>query len=827
MVKLFAKPRTNAPRDRSSCPSMALWMSLTASIGAGVTCRAPAYAQTAPDSEALQEIVVTAEKRSSTVQDTPISLTALSGAQLESQGITSVEQLAGEVPGISMRTAGPGQTEYEMRGLSSSGGSVATVGFYLDETPLSASAVSLNGRAVIDPELFDLNDVEVLRGPQGTLYGAGSMGGTIKVVTNPPKLGVFEGATDVSGSKTDGGGANGAGSLMLNLPIGEIAALRVVATERYVSGWIDRVVDNPFPFPTNPSCGAYFCDRGNVLGAPIQNLIKNSNEERLSSVRAALLVKPTDELSITGSLMYQRIDMDGYDEYEAPPGPLPGFPSSNVYAIFQPYNIPEPYYDQFKLASLVVKYSFPGADLTSATSYWDRFVIDSQDSTEALQNVFNLTAFVPTLFQEFDRTTQLSEELRLTSNTPGRFQWVAGLYAADLHSGYVANQRAPGFATATGCTFPISGGNCPTGDRYNINNGGEAANPDGLIFVDNNPNVMKQSAVFGEGSYRISSDWKLTAGVRYFKFTVANTSHQCGVGTGTGNATCQVGTANGSGNNLLPKLNLSYTPTPDLDLYGTISKGSRPGGVNLPIPLPTPAQLAANPNAYNCGPGSGPVYLTSQPSYFGPDSVWNFELGEKARFDDQRFTLNSDLYYVKWEDIQQIVSLSCGYPYNTNAGTAHAYGPELEFAARVTSDLTFNLSGAYTKADIYAPTPQSGIVAGTAIINVPKYTGTLALDYEHPISGDLRLKARLADAYTGPLWDIQYYRVELPSHNFLDGRLGVIKDKLAAYLVGTNLTNQHAALTIDDTTFAWTQPTITRVSTNQPRTIGVDLQYRF
>jgi hypothetical protein len=95
------------------------------------------------------------------------------------------------------------------------------------------------------------------------------------------------------------------------------------------------------------------------------------------------------------------------------------------------------------------------------------------------------------------------------------------------------------------------------------------------------------------------------------------------------------------------------------------------------------------------------------------------------------------------------------------------------------------------------------------------------------MSGDLRLKARLADAYTGPLWDIQYYRVELPSHNFLDGRVGVIKSTLAAYLVGTNLTNQRAALTIDDTTFAWTQPTITRVSTNQPRTIGFDLQYKF
>ena len=138
-------------------------------------------------------MVITAEKRESTVQETPISMSALSAAQLQNENIATLEDLAGAVPGVSMRTAGPGQTEYEMRGLTSAGGSTATVGFYVDETPLSASAVALNGRTVIDPDLFDLNNVEVLRGPQGTLYGAGSMGGTIKLVTNKPKLGAVRG----------------------------------------------------------------------------------------------------------------------------------------------------------------------------------------------------------------------------------------------------------------------------------------------------------------------------------------------------------------------------------------------------------------------------------------------------------------------------------------------------------------------------------------------------------------------------------------------------------------------------------------------------------
>jgi outer membrane receptor protein involved in Fe transport len=193
-----------------------------------------------------------------------------------------------------------------MRGLSAGGGTAATVGFYLDETPLSANAVALNGRTVIDPDLFDLNHIEVLRGPQGTLYGSGSMGGTIRLITNQPEVGKLDAATDLYVSDTSHARANGGGSLMVNIPIGEIAALRVVTTDKYVSGWIDRIVAQPgaFPAPTAPTgsagapanCGAYYCDRGDVAAAPIQSIIKGSNLERFASARAALLVKPSDEL---------------------------------------------------------------------------------------------------------------------------------------------------------------------------------------------------------------------------------------------------------------------------------------------------------------------------------------------------------------------------------------------------------------------------------------------------------------------------------------------------------------------------------------------------
>jgi iron complex outermembrane receptor protein len=207
---------------------------------------------------------------------------------------------------------------------------------------------------------------------------------------------------------------------------------------------------------------------------------------------------------------------------------------------------------------------------------------------------------------------------------------------------------------------------------------------------------------------------------------------------------------------VLPKLNLSYTPTGDLTLYGTIAKGSRPGGVNIPIPLPTTPQLEANTGAYNCGlplvnrlnPSlpvpPGLIYVTSQPSYFGPDSVWSFELGEKSRFDDRRFTLNADIYYIKWQNIQQDLALSCGYLYNAAVGNGEAYGPELEFTANIISGLSLYLSGAYTDAIVNDPTAASGIAPGTRIINVPKYTATAELNYETPIRPGIKGIFRVA-----------------------------------------------------------------------------------
>jgi iron complex outermembrane receptor protein len=827
--------KTSCAADTAAFSSPAILSFLAATLaGAALLCSPaaadpdpaaagpPSTAAAAPGRNELEEIVVTAEKRESTVQATPIAMTALSSNDLAEQNIGSIQDLVGTVPGLSLRTAGPGQTEYEMRGLGSSGGSVATVGFYIDETPLSASAVALNGRTVIDADLFDLNHTEVLRGPQGTLYGAGSMGGTIKLVTNQPKLGAFEGDAEVDASHTDGGRANGRGSLMVNLPLGEITALRLVTTEKYISGWVDRRVIAPgdFPFPTNfGGCGPfYYCDRGNVADAPVATNVDGSNLERFVSARGTLLVQPMDTLSVTGTFMYQRIDADGYNVYQSPPG---------CCGIYQPYNLPEPYYDSFHLWSLKVSYDMPFANLTSASSYWKRDVYQSQDATEALQNIFNYTNFVEGIYSENDPTWQIAQELRLTSRGEGDFQWVGGLYYSNLHSGYITKNQELGYVTtpacpqeATAATNPV-GGHCPAAEQYTF--GAIAGpNPEGIMFNDNNPNILSQKAVFGEASYKLRPDLKLTAGLRFYKFDISNNSNQRGLGTASGNATPTIASASGSNTSLLPKLNLSYEPTSDLTLYSTVSKGSRPGGVNLPIPL--------NPSGfYYCGQSSGPSYLTSQPAYYAPDDIWSIEVGEKAKLDDRRFTVNADVFYVKWHNIQQLIVLSCGYPYNTNVGDAKTYGPELEASVRVTDEITIDASGAYTQAYISAPkdTPGLPLAAGTRINNIPKYTADVALNYDTQLTQDYRIFGRLAESYVGPVTDVAYYREVLGPYGLMDFRLGLGKDRWTASLFGTNLTNKHAALTIDNTVFAWQQPTITRVSTNQPRTIGLGFETKF
>jgi outer membrane receptor protein involved in Fe transport len=762
--------------------ALGLLGSATASYGqstsTGEATKAPARSDT------LEEIVVTAQKYKSTIQDTPISISALSGEQLIAAGISSVTDVAHDVPGLSMRSAGPGLTEFEARGLASTGGASPTVGFYLDEIPLSPPALSQSGKVVIDPNLYDVDRVEVLRGPQGTLYGSGSMGGTIKIVTNEPKIGEFEGSAQATGSYTDGGGANGSANLMLNLPVSDVLAVRVVGSDTYRSGWIDRIVLDPFPAEVSNLI------RGNVLGAPVASVARDVNTERLYSGRISVLYKPNEDWSVLATFMSQNLEMGGYDLIDSPPG-LP------YLAHYEAFNTPEPVNDQVRIYSLTINGNLGFGELTSATSYWNRLESQTQDASESISATLG-TPLLPIGFSETDPSHQFSQEIRLSSIGNGALHWTVGAFYSDMTSDW---------------------------DEFGSNPANTGA-PGGIYFQSDNPYNIKQSALFADGSWKFTDTLTLSAGLRWYSYDSTIDVAEWGSVTAYPTRPPFVETkASDKGFN--PRINLSYEPTPDLNTYVTAAKGFRPGGANILIPPPTQA----------------PFCVAGSPETFGPDSVWNYEVGEKAKLLGNRVSINSDFYYIKWNGIQQSVPLACGYVYNTNAGDGRSYGPEIEITAKVTDEWTIAANGSITNAEITNPTAAyAGSIYNTSnqpycpangnctipILNVPHQTGALSLVYATTVGDGYRLTARASDTYTGFATDEAYFfGIHLPPYSIAAARISLAHGSWSANLFVDNLTNKTALMTANNTQFQFNIGQLTRYTTNQPRTIGTQINYNF
>ena len=762
-----------------------------AAFGCCTALTGAVWAQLAPPSQDLQEIVVTAEKRESTVQKTPISITAISGAELEARGLSDMASVAQQVPGVSFKTSGPGQTEFEMRGLTSTGGESPTVGFYLDDAVLTPAAMAQNGKTVIDPSLFDLSRVEVLRGPQGTLYGAGSMGGTIKLITNQPDPHAFGANAEVIGSDTTGsGGFNHTENVMLNIPLmQDVVALRLVGTDKYIDGWIDRKVVSPFPTEVNNSTA-----RGDVAGAPVAQDIRHSNTERLQAGRASLLIQPTDRLSITAGFMHQSLTQDGPNTIDSPP-------LNEVH--YQPFDVAEPFEDKFDLYTLTGKYNFDAFQLVSATAYWDRQQNQTQDISEAMQDYiggffgppaswpFSSTGTVKeagnTWFglgagtiTEDDYTRQFSEELRLASTGSGPLQWLAGGY----YSSFGATSHVYSFYPLTNNGFNAD---------FGTNN-----------LADNHRKVdIDQYAAFGEVSYLLPGHFKASLGARYYQYHSNSVTSVSGI-SANGTSNPLFGLAQNSG--VTPKLDLAFIPDDNTTVYATMSKGFRPGGPNSPIPVP-PCPSAA-------------------PTQFGPDSVWNYELGEKLRFFDSRVSVNGAIYYEDWTGVQQQVAPICGFKFTANAGKAKVYGAELEVAVVLVPGFVLSQNAGYSHATNSTTLPAAGVVAGQRLLDVPEVTANTSLSYRQPLEDGKNLVARLTNSYVDSIQDITFTRNTLPSYDLVGLRLGVETVRWSAFLFADNLTNKMALLS-DTGALSANISILNRVATNQPRTIGVDLNFKF
>src|ERR1700722_18549729 len=533
------------------------------------------HAQSVPDPESaspLTEVVVTAQKRASTVQETPISISAVSGDDLLARGVASLASLAQGTPGVSLKSEGPSQTEIEMRGMTSSGGNSATVGFYLDDIPLAGPASAQNGHVVIDPDLYDLNRIEILRGPQGTLFGSGSMGGTVRLISNQPNLSQFQSTAQSVLSGTEGGGFNHKDNLMINLPlIDDTLALRVVGTEDYTSGWIDRIVADPFPVVGGNPDGTV---RGNVQDAPITKQYPGSNAYQTYTARVTLLWKPMDNLSVTPSFFHTTSTQNGISAYDSDPGTL---------AHYQPFDIAEPLTDSLTAYSLNVNYSFPTFDLTSSTARWLRNSSQVEEASEAFNNPLEAIAYNynyglpnpgyygpsgtgPEHGIEDDPSRQFSEELRLASTGSGKASWVAGLYYSDFYSLWTFNGTTPNFSS-----------------YMDLGTLAPATTPN--WFDAYSPTTLSQYAAFGDGTYALTDELKVDVGARVNHYDYRFSSCLSGWGSAHGGATpsCS-GLIDLSSTSFDPKFNLAYAFSRDFMVYATVSTGFRPGGGNAAYP---------------------------------------------------------------------------------------------------------------------------------------------------------------------------------------------------------------------------------------------------
>ena len=399
---------------------------------------APSNVQAATEN-VLETVVVTATKRESDVQSTPISITAVTSDDIASRGIADFDTLAKSVPGLAMRVSGgAGQTELEMRGLNSQGGNSSTVGFYLGEIPISSPTFSNLGKTIINPDLYDLSRVEVLKGPQGTLYGSSSMGGTVRLIPNAPQLNTFAvSAEEVFSDTISGGSINNSVNAMLNLPLGQTAAVRIVGSFTRDSGWLNRFVIAPgavavdsgaFPFVSRPS---------NFYSAPLQESLSGVNTNILDSARAQLLWQPMENLTIEPMAMYQLAQQGASDVVDVNGSPThPQTPA--VKGHWQPFDTPEPMQDNFSFGSLQAVYQLPAFSVTSATGFYHHSAVIDQDATEEVAAAYPPTAYsaaagglgpvgpgiIGSGSPEQDWERQLTQEIRVTSTAPGPFQWI-------------------------------------------------------------------------------------------------------------------------------------------------------------------------------------------------------------------------------------------------------------------------------------------------------------------------------------------------------------------------------------------------------------------
>lgn len=724
---------------------------------------------------ALSEIVVTAQKRRENIQNVPISMTAIGEQDLQRLDVQSLQDVSRQTPSLVVVSAGPGENELIIRGISSTAGTTSTVGYYLDDTPLqpSSNAALLSQRGAIDPSLFDLQRVEVLRGPQGTLYGSSSMGGTVKYVTYQPDLNRVEIKLQGQAAGIDGGGPDSLLNGTVNIPlIQDKLAARVTAYYHYQGGYIDR-------YPIDPN---------NYLAVEPDSSPKHDvNTENSTGARAQLRFQPDATLSITPSIFYQYMRLGAPFQVDVPPGSLDN--------LIQARDVSEVTDERSTIENLAIHKQFPMVELVSSTSYFDREVKLNEDSSKVLAYYFSppQTYVYPSKITGMYFNKEFTEELRATSDFKGPFQILAGGYFHRTFAPLSSTIPDPvGYDAAFGSPF-----------------GGEE------FYHGVRKATLQETAVFSEASLQLGHGVTARGGVRWFD--VDQRFFQSGDGVFNGGFSAVTNRSTDTGVN--PKGNIEWQIDPNHMVYATASRGYRPGGPNNPAP------------AAVCGADVSALGLsTSQLVKYNSDHLWNYEVGAKTSWMDHKLTVNGDVYYIDWSQVQQQIVLNCGFNITANFGSAISKGGELETTFRPIPPLRLSGGFGYTDATLRNGIPGSGANRGDPLQDVPHWNAATTAEYTQPINDRFNGFGLINATYTSnshALYDKTSPFYIKKGYTLVNLRLGIDQgSRWEAAVYVENLLDKIGETDLP-TAIAADLPTTRRFAITQPRTAGVSVSYRY
>ncbi|QIG79369.1 TonB-dependent receptor [Stakelama tenebrarum] len=724
---------------------IARWLT-SASLLAVLAMPVQALAQSAASDDATQqeataadEIVVTAQYRPQSVQDVPLSITALSGETLEAQGITDFRDYAAQIPniayGYTQSLGGTAQT-VTLRGVFGQN----TTGFYLDDSPLPGS---------IDPRVLDLDRIEVLRGPQGTLYGARSMGGTVRLITRKPDANEFSGSLLGRVSTTAHGGENGSIDGAINVPlVRDQLALRVSGYWEAESGVYDRIASAAAPV-----------DFGTIRDV--------DSSERFGGTIA--LTAKMGALTFTPRYMFQRGTTEGRSLADV---------NAGNYVQERLFNIAEPGSDDWDLGTLTFAYDAGFGTITSATTFFDRRVEASEDYSEVAMLLFGTPA-IPAVMKASSDYDSTAQELRFTSDFDGPVNLTAGLFYQD---------------TSNRLVFPPS----PLP--------GVVSN----VYDQDFLTKTEEYAAFGEVTVTPVEGVRLIAGARVFDARVTFKGSQGGVAV-----TPASFTGRQKENGVDPRFAVQVDLAPDAMVYVSAAKGYRLGGVNAFSDTLCLASLAAV--------GLTPDEVRSYDS----DSLWSYEIGAKTRWFGRRLTLNGSLYRIDWSDVQQGMSLACGFGVLVNGGEARSQGGEIEGSFAATDWLSFNFGAGYTDAHITDGGGNPAFPNGARIQQVPEWTYNGGVDAAVHVGFPLTLHADYSHV------DMSYSRSNVPATRRVRPAYDMVNLRATAHLADVdislfadNLFDEAANLS-DLPSLAIELPGRPRIVASRPRTVGLEARLRF